>query len=310
MTHIFLVPPGSPVAPHHPVTSGSPVVVGAKCPPPLEEAFLLDAAGLPACTDSRVHFTAWEALAGLPPARREELVGFWRRRSAGVLASEVARRSVEVPGGEVTLGTDRDAPWHYWGEDPAHPARLDAFRIGTVPVTNALYRCMRPEHDLPAADDLPAVHVTWYDAVMFARWVGARLPREAEWEAAARCGRAEPHGDIRPADLVQHAWYSENSRGQVHEVGLLRPNAWGVHDLFGNVWEWCDDSYDPSFYGRAEFRNPFNNDDSLPDRVSRGGSLHSFAEMCRSAFRNHEPADYSAYDIGFRLAFGPVGSRY
>lgn len=289
--------------------SGPAVALGVTCSELLEEAFRLDAAGLPACQDARVHFEAWKAMAGLSPAHREDLLGTWRREAVGVFASDVAPGLVEVPEGTVSLGTDHDRPWHYWGEDPAHTARLGPFRIGTVPVTNALYRRMRPEHDPQAADTLPVVHVTWYDAMMFARWTGTRLPHEAEWEAASRCGSAEPHGDVPPDDLVRYAWYSENSRGRVHEVGLLRPNAWGIHDLFGNVWEWCEDSYDPSFYGRAGARDPFNGDESLPDRVSRGGSLHSFAEMCRSAFRNHEPADYSAYDIGFRLALGPSGDR-
>jgi formylglycine-generating enzyme required for sulfatase activity len=204
--------------------------------------------------------------------------------------------TVTVPAAEFTMGTAPDAAYVYYGEEPAHRVRLSPYRLGRHMVTNASYRRYDPTHDPDAAPDLPVVNVTWFDAVMFCRWAGVRLPTEAEWEHACAAG-----GPLGETALARHAWFSENSGGRLHPVGQREPTAFGVHDILGNAWEWCADTFAADYYHRSPAADPCNREEG-PEKVCRGGSMHGFYEMCRSAFRHHEPEDYWAYDLGFRIA--------
>uniref|UniRef100_UPI0036DA644F formylglycine-generating enzyme family protein n=1 Tax=Priestia megaterium TaxID=1404 RepID=UPI0036DA644F len=96
---------------------------------------------------------------------------------------------------------------------------------------------------------------------------GYRLPSEAEWEYACRAGSQ----DVRYGDLGDIAWYRGNSGDEVHDVATRQPNAWGFHDMIGNVWEWCWDTYDPKVYG--------------PYRVFRGGGAYDPPRACRASCR-------------------------
>ncbi|MFJ4439515.1 formylglycine-generating enzyme family protein [Streptomyces sp. NPDC088923] len=267
----------------------------------VRSAFALDAAGRPAVTDGESLHHAWSAAGALGGAMREELTAAWRASGRGRLGDRLADDLVRLDGGTFGMGTPDGSALVYCGEQPAHQVRIDAFAIGRVPVTNARFREFRPGHADGAADDLPAVEITWYDAAAFALWAGYRLPTEAEWEFAGRGGEDAPYGDVDPEQLPAYAWFSENSKGALHPVATRRANAYGIHDLFGNVWEWCADTYAADFYSHAPGISPLN-DAPGPERVSRGGSMHAFTDMCRRAFRHHEPADYWAYDVGFRLA--------
>jgi formylglycine-generating enzyme required for sulfatase activity len=130
------------------------------------------------------------------------------------------------------------------------------FQMLGVPVTWAMYRLFDPRHDearydfrpqLPpeAQDDVPVYRVSWFASVMFAEWVGARLPLEAEWEYACRAGtRMRYWSGDSDEDLERVGWFSRNSGGHPHPVAQKPSNAWGLHDVHGNLWEWCS-SYDP-----------------------------------------------------------------
>jgi formylglycine-generating enzyme required for sulfatase activity len=255
----------------------------------------------PVAVDSRVLYQAWCTAQELPVAMRSSVLAPWTRGRPRRFAELVAPILVPMSSQQFLMGSRPDAEYLYWGETPAHPVRLSAFALARFPVTNAAYRWFRADHAPGVADDLPVVDVSWYDAVMFGHWVGARLPTEAEWECAAKDDSDGQFGRVDPAVLHEAAWYSENSGGRLRPVGTRRPNGYGIHDLFGNVWEWCVDSYDPHVYAPAPRRDPANHG-SQPDRVCRGGSVNGFTEMCRASFRHHEPADYWAYDLGFRLA--------
>lgn len=265
------------------------------------EAFVLDAQGFPALSDGAALYHAWSTARILGDEKRQALAAHWFARGRSLLADEVARDVVALAGGEFVMGSDPDATPLYCGESPQRTVVLAAFGLSRIPVSNRLFRLFRPGHAPGLDAELPAVNVTWYDAVMFCMWAGVRLPTEAEWEFSSRCGSKAPYGDIHPSRLKEYAWFSENSKGVPHRSATRKPNALGIHDLFGNVWEWCQDSYAADFYTRAPDVGPLN-DGIGSDRVCRGGSMNAFTDMCRCAFRHHEPAAYWAYDIGFRVA--------
>jgi formylglycine-generating enzyme required for sulfatase activity len=113
---------------------------------------------------------------------------------------------------------------------------------------------------------------------------GYRLPSEAEWEHACRAGTT----GVRYGELDEIAWYRGNSGGEPHEVATKAPNAWGLYDMLGNVWEWCWDVYDPKVYG--------------PYRVFRGGGAYDRAWGCQASSRRKSHPTLSIDDLGFRLA--------
>jgi formylglycine-generating enzyme required for sulfatase activity/proteasome lid subunit RPN8/RPN11 len=222
----------------------------------------------------------------------------------------VAEDMRPVKGGDFLMGTDRGQFRPYCGETPRHHVTLRDFNISRFAVTDALFSKWS-RHSGAGADggNQPKINVTWYEAKLFAMWMGCRLPSEAEWEFACSRGKEWQWCCESEKSLVEYAWYSENSGGRVHPVGLKRPNSSGVFDMHGNVWEWCEDNYDDSFYSQPAGVSPankgpgFRNTDGAQEtnRVTRGGCMHSHAEMCRSRYRFHEPPGFSARDLGFRL---------
>lgn len=273
------------------------------------EALRLDSAGHPRCLDSREVLHALSVIATMGSADAvDEIVSNGFLAGAGERYAEyVEPRMRVIGGGHFTMGSDASGPPYLQGESPQHRVMLSPFAVSIVPVTNTLYALFDSRRDLPrAADDRPAVDVTWYDAALCAAWFGCVLPTEAQWEYA--CGAGSPRQwCCAEADLPQFAWYSENASGTVHPIATRAPNALGLHDFHGQVWEWCRDDYDVAFYARAPGRDPVNfarpawRHTPQRHKVTRGGSFCSLAEMCRTRFRFHEPAGFWAYDLGFRM---------
>ena len=152
-------------------------------------------------------------------------------------------------------------------------------------------------------------YVSWDDVIAFCTRLSAnegvtyRLPTEAEWEYACRAGSTTRYslGDDE-ASLGEVAWYNGNSGGKTHPVKHLRPNAWGLYDMHGNVWEWCWDRYGAAYYKRSPVDDPSGLDRALP-RMLRGGSWRNAPRIVRSATRadgGHPEARID--DMGFRLA--------
>jgi formylglycine-generating enzyme len=266
----------------------------------VREVFALEADGKPLVTNGQVLYEAWQALKRLAPEHEADVmqVRFDKGRDER-FRELIEPLLVQIDPVRFEMGSHAESEYIYCGEEPRHTVQLSPYRISRITVTNELYRLYDPTHDLDLAADLPVINVTWYDAVMFCRWAGVRLPSEAEWEYAAQGGHGGLFG-CETDELPEHAWYSHNSKGLVQPVALKKANGYGLHDMHGNVWEWCLDSYEVDFYSRSPLTNPVN-DAPVPNKICRGGSMHAFFDMCRSAFRHHEPIDYWAYDVGFRV---------
>lgn len=210
---------------------------------------------------------------------------------------------IAIPPGRVTLSDRRTQ--RSW------TVALPAYRISAIPVTQELYAAVTGERPSAARGDrLPVESVSWLDAVRFCNALserdgvrpvyrleadaedvewdtgadGYRLPTEAEWEHACRAGSTGP----RYGPIDQIGWYRGNSGERVHEVGGKRPNAWGLHDTLGNVWEWCWDVYDAEVYGTY--------------RVLRGGGWFDEHWSCRASVRRRSHPTFRVDDVGFRLA--------
>ena len=215
---------------------------------------------------------------------------------------------VFLPGGTFVMGSDKESP----DEGPAHEVTIGSFMIDQTEVTHAMFEKVQLPNPSHWQDDpnKPVEQVRWRDAKLYcnersllegltpcydeaqAGWPchyeanGYRLPTEAEWEFAARAGSSDryPFGERA---IKQSAWYGENAGKKSHIVGTRRPNAWGIHDLYGNVSEWCQDAYQEDYYTQSPAENPRGPWDTPENtlRVMRGGSWKSSAEMCRVTFR-------------------------
>ena len=211
--------------------------------------------------------------------------------------SELSRGSDEGPQTQVTLTHG------YW--------------LGKTEVTQGQYETVmgtNPSKFRNAGKDAPVERVSWNDAMEFCRKLTERerasgrlqdrysytLPTEAQWEYACRAGSESAYS----GDVDAMAWHASVSGGQTHPVGQKRPNAWGLCDMHGNVWEWCFDWYVDHLTGGA-ITDPTGPDSGI-NRVLHGGSWDSLPQDCRSAYRGRDLPDDHDSRVGFRLALGPV----
>ncbi|MBV9171452.1 MAG: SUMF1/EgtB/PvdO family nonheme iron enzyme [Chloroflexi bacterium] len=278
----------------------------------------LDQHGRPVCQSSRSIVTAIEDLVH---SRHQEAIdellwaGFLRGAEERYDA-HIAGLMAPLDGGSFAMGSAEANAEHFMGEVPVHQVNLSPFLLARVPVTCGLLALFDADRASAATSERsrPAVDVTWFDAALFAMWVGCRLPTEAEWEFACGGGSAGQWCCGEEDALSRYAWYSQNAGSEAHPVATRQPNAYGIFDLHGNVWEWCADVYDETFYADAPTTDPVRVPrpaESLDSvhRVCRGGCMHSFAEMCRTRYRFHEHSQFRAADLGFRLARS-IGGTY
>jgi formylglycine-generating enzyme required for sulfatase activity len=196
-------------------------------------------------------------------------------------------------------------------EKPVHEVCMDDFYLGKYEVTWGQWKRVMGGNasDSKWTDERPVDNVSWDDTQQFIERLNSqvgrkyRLPTEAEWEYAARGGgkREEYSGTSQEGELGQYAWYGDNSQDQTHPVGEKRPNGLGLHEMSGNVMEWCADWYDKNYYKNSPKNNP-RGPGNGELRVLRGGSWYSNPRFVRAANREgRDPTAQSYSFFGFRL---------
>jgi len=251
------------------------------------------------------------------------------------LEDGVKMEFMAIPGGEFVMGS-------YEGEEDEQPVHRVVFPrpfwMAKTEVTMQQYEQFKAvdhkpeknEVEMPTGAEHPVCWVNWNDAMAFCKWLtkkGRRrgnlpegyeytLPTEAEWEYACRAETTTEYA----GDLDSMGWYNKNSGGKTNPVGGKKPNAWGLHDMHGNVWEWCSDHWYGSYVNAPEEgsqrgdapdeydvdRSQWNEEGyirrlySPGHRVVRGGSWHYSPLACRSANRYYHTPDYKLNYLGFR----------
>ncbi len=227
-----------------------------------------------------------------------------------------------IPAGEFAMGDDRGQD----DEQPVHRVTVNAFYMDPYEVTVTRYaeflHAQKPdapfkwqEANFTIHAHKPVIGVNWYDARDYCRWVGKRLPTEAEWELAARGteGRIYPWGNAHPTkghtNAGQTKWRGYDTLNDVGNLELGKtPN--GVYDLAGNLWEWVADWYDSTYYRFSPRDNPIG-PPAGPLRSLRGGAWNNDSKAIRSANRAGYAPDARRNDVGFRCARNaqPPGTR-
>jgi len=230
-------------------------------------------------------------------------------------------RLISIKSGNFLMGAENGGG----DEKPVHTVSLDAFGMSETEITQAQYNAVmgsNPSYNKEFENN-PVERVTWFDAITFCNKLSAkldlescynlntgecdmtkngfRLPAEAEWEYACRSETGSDYftGD-GPRALVGAGWFAANSGEKSQRVARKTASGWGLYDMHGNVWEWCNDRYGKNYYASSPENNPTGPSNGS-DRVIRGGSWIENAKGCRSARRrNYNPKkEYS--DIGFRI---------
>ena len=223
------------------------------------------------------------------------------RRKAGetkriVLPGGVAMEMVWCPPGNFLMGSPADES----GRHQHWVTLTEGFWMAKYAVTQKQWKSVmenNPSHFM--GDNLPVECVSWNDCQEFCQKAGngLRLPTEAEWEYACRAGSAGAYGGT--GRVKEMGWYDALSSGQTHPVGEKRPNAWGLYDMHGNVWEWCADWYDSGYYAKSPGVDP-KGSASGKSRVLRGGCYWDDPRRCRSASRNCFNPSSRGRNFGFR----------
>jgi formylglycine-generating enzyme required for sulfatase activity len=250
-----------------------------------------------------------------------------------VVKNSLSMELLEIPQGNFQMGCSDSDPSCDEDELPAKKIIIDKpFYLGKYEVTKGEFSRFISEsgyktdaqtlgftntwkncQGIKQKENHPVICVSWNDAKAFTVWLSQkegkkyRLPTEAEWEYAARASNAF----ARATNLVNtryywgmnmddsYAWYNKNSERKTHPVGTKKKNPWGLFDLSGSVWEWCENDYDPNFFKRKEEQSLFTKDEN--NKALRGGSWFDSYLLLRVSTRKYAPKDARENYYGFRV---------
>jgi len=247
------------------------------------------------------------------------------------ITNSIGMEFVLIPEGSFTMGSrmtskelvDRfggEKEWYGW-EKPHHAVKIERpFYLQSTPVTQGQWQRVmgnNPSKFKDCGDGCPVEQVSWEEAQAFIKKLNQaektkdyRLPSEAEWEYSCRAGSETefPFGDDAKR-LGEFAWFGDNSGGKTHPVGEKKPNALGLYDMHGNVWEWMEDDYHGSYERAPDDGKAWIDKQRRSDRVIRGGGWNTGAPYCRSAARNGNwpgnRRDYVGFRVSRSVALGP-----
>ncbi|NEQ51816.1 MAG: formylglycine-generating enzyme family protein [Leptolyngbya sp. SIO3F4] len=249
------------------------------------------------------------------------------------LGDGLTLRMMQIPGDSFTMGSPDDELERTDAEGPQHRVTVPGFYMGKYPITQAQWRFVAslepverafegsvPSED-PKRDNHPITEVSWYEAVEFCERLSCytgrvyRLPSEAEWEYACRAGTTTPFhfGEAISTDLAnyngtdeKYGAYGSGKRGEYRRDTTAVDhfsvaNAWGLCDMHGNVYEWCQDIWHKNYDGAPDESSAWTKDGDDKYRVVRGGSWVNYPWFCRSAYRNSLRPDVRLDFVGFRV---------
>jgi formylglycine-generating enzyme required for sulfatase activity len=233
------------------------------------------------------------------------------------LGKGIKLEMIAIPGGTFWMGSPANEAERYNSESPQHQVTVPSFFMGKYPLTQAQYQAIMGKN--PAyfkGNNRPVENVSWDDAVLFCQKLSQRtgknyrLPSEAEWEYACRAGTKTPFsfGDNITTDLVNYNGnypYKSAAQGKYREqttdIGTFPPNPFGLYDMHGNVWEWCEDDWHENYIDAPTDGSAWNSQSGSNTKLLRGGSWGSNARNCRSAGRAGDSRDRRSNYDGFRV---------
>jgi formylglycine-generating enzyme required for sulfatase activity len=249
------------------------------------------------------------------------------RQFSEQLTDEVALAMVAIPAGDFLMGSPANEAERGSDEGPQHRVTVPEFYLGKHPITQAQWRVVAglpqierkldPDPSGFKGDDRPVEKVSWDDAVEFCGRLNRlsdreyRLPSEAEWEYACRSGTSTPFhfGETITPDLANYNGdfaYGSGPEGvhrrEMTPIGTFPPNAFGLYDMHGNVWEWCADHWHDNYDGAPTDGSAWLSDEKAARRLLRGGSWDYYPRYCRSAVRFNDARGYRYFSFGFRVS--------
>ncbi|MBF0175525.1 MAG: formylglycine-generating enzyme family protein [Magnetococcales bacterium] len=235
-----------------------------------------------------------------------------RTESVKVYANRLGMEFVLIPSGTFMMGSDKNFDAEAFPDEmPQHRVTIGKpFYLGKYEVTQAQWVAVMQENPSKfRARDLPVDQVSWSDVQEFIRRLNImektttyRLPTEAEWEYACRAGSTTSRfWGNRVDEMSLYAWFDGDSRNEMHPVGQLRPNAFGLHDILGNIWEFVQDAYQEQAYKKHAPVDPLYEENNS-NRVYRGGSWDGTSWYVRCANRGGISGEERRESLGFRVA--------
>nr|WP_232731716.1 bifunctional serine/threonine-protein kinase/formylglycine-generating enzyme family protein [Oscillatoria sp. PCC 10802] len=249
------------------------------------------------------------------------------------LGDGVILEMVSIPGGTFMMGSPQTESGRYSDEGPQRLVTVQPFFMGKYAITQAQWkvvaalpkvnRDLNPDPSRFKGANRPVENVSWDDAVEFCARLSQktgrdyRLPSEAEWEYACRAGTTTPFhfGETITTDLANYdgnSTYASAPKGvyrqQTTDVGSFPPNAFGLYDMHGNVWEWCADLYHGNYAGAPVDGSVWSSggNEDRQSRMLRGGSWRSYPGVCRAAYRHGCGPEFRVGDLGFRAVVSAV----